>query len=278
MFAGVSLGLLLVVGALVVRPLLAKRVAVPNSQENEMAQRASLREARAIIETERANGSISDEAAESRRADLLIRARAEQPDTMRTLTDSGKQTAAAIVCVLSLACVAGAVYVMVGKLDGLTAAKRSPPAQTQVTPEQIEQMVGRLEARLSAEPPKAEDLPQWKMLARSQMMLGKPDGAVTALRAVIALGGPTSENETNLAEALLAQQQGKPNDEILKLLSSAYRKSPTDQKVLWLNAAVAQERGDKAGAVKYLNELLPTVDATSQEAADIRRFVAELSK
>lgn len=281
MFLFAAAALVIVVGIVLVRPLWSSRVSAARPEDSTEAQRASLREANATIESDLAAGAITQAQADVRRSELLARARAEDVALERSASsaESPRQVAAAIACVLAALCVGVAIYAVTGKNEGLTAAKRSAPAQApQVGPEQITQMVARLESRLNAEPPKAEDLPQWKMLARSHIMLGDVPKAVTTLRTVLALSGPTAENETNLAEALLAQREGKPNPEIEALLKSAYAKTPTDQKVLWLNAAVAQERGDKPAAVKFLSELLPTVAADSQEAADIKRFVAELSK
>ncbi len=242
------------------------------------AQRASLREAEATIAGDLAAGQIDATMAAARRSELLVRARAEDVAENAPVQNSPRSIGRFAFAACALAAVAVGVYVQQGNRAGLTAEKRSAPAAPQMSETQIRQMVERLETRLNAEPAKPEDLPQWKMLARSQKMLGEPLKVVATQRVILAIAGATAENEADLAEALLAQSEGKVSEEISKLLASAYARAPTDQKVLWLNAAAAQEQGDKPNAVKFLKALLPTVAPESQEAADIARFIAELSK
>jgi cytochrome c-type biogenesis protein CcmH/NrfG len=144
--------------------------------------------------------------------------------------------------------------------------------------EQILAMVTKLEARLTSAPAVIEDLKAWKMLARSQMTLNQPEKAAVAYRAVLALEKPTTEAEMDLVQALLAQSNGKPSNEAKKLLSSAFARDPGDQKVLWLNAAAAQEIDDKAGAVRFLRLLLATLPPNQDEANQVQKFIDELSK
>jgi cytochrome c-type biogenesis protein CcmH len=139
-------------------------------------------------------------------------------------------------------------------------------------------MVKRLEAKLNATPPKAEDLMGWKMLARSQVVMQQFGKAVETYRVAARLAPNDTEIETNLAEALLAQAEGKPSDEVQSLLAAAYGREPTNPKVLWLSAAVAQERGDRPKAIQFLKEARATLASDSEEAKQIDRFITELSK
>jgi cytochrome c-type biogenesis protein CcmH/NrfG len=270
-------------GTYVLRPLFTKKASTlaHQAQDDAAVQSRALKEANAAIDADLRNLVIDEAGAQARRAELLLKARAEDSKApMEPLRDV-RNAGLAIVVAMALASTVGAILYFKSEPDGLTTAKRSaPPAPgaADLSPEQIAQMVQRLDTRLNAGPPKAEDLPQWQMLARSHMMLGDADKAVKALRMVIALGGATLESELNLVEGLLVLGQGKPNDEAKKLLANAYAREPKNQRALWLNAAAAQESGDNPTAVKFLKELLPTVAPESQEAKDIGEFIQKLSR
>ncbi len=290
-FVGAAALFCVTVLAIVAWPLLRRRVpdaaAAGNAQSAE--QSAALRDAAALISADLDAGRIGADEADARRKELLLQARAEAVEintiNAAQVTVLPPRWRTALVLSLAVALGAAALYSHLGRVDGLAVAKRSEPGPGpradmagQMGPEQIAAMVGKLEARLTGAPPSVSDLKAWNMLGRSQMMLGKPDKAVLAYRTALQLSGPTAESETNLAEALLVVTDGKADAETKQLLASAHRRNPKDQKVLWLNAAIAQEAGDKATAVKFLKDLLATVPPGSDEATQVQQFIVDLSK
>jgi cytochrome c-type biogenesis protein CcmH len=290
-FVGAAALFCVIVLALIAWPLLRRHEsdATASGSLQSAAQSAALRDAAATITADLAAARIDGDEANARRKELLLRARAEASEA--TTLDAVDARASlphrrtAVVLSLAVALGAAGLYSHLGRVDGLAIAKRgeaspNPRADmaSQMGPEQIAAMVARLEARLSAAPPRIEDLKAWNMLGRSQMMLGKPDKAAVAYRTVLQLSEPTAEAEINLAEALLVGAEGKANAEAKQLLASAYSRSPKDQKVLWLNAAAAQEAGDRPTAVKFLKDLIATVPPGSDEATQVQQFITDLSK
>jgi cytochrome c-type biogenesis protein CcmH len=270
------------IALIVVWPLVRRRAYVRAEREaSPLAQKASLREAMSQIEAELTRGDIDATQADVRRRDVLVRARAEGEATRETepkVSGSAKRGLAALFVVIVSVASAG-LYLWVGNPNAMNPQARAPVAQNGgVGPAQVAEMVKRLEAKLSAGPPKAEDLTGWKMLARSQMVMEQFGKAVQSYRTALTLSPGNTELETSLAESLLAQAEGKPSDEIENLLASAYGREPTNPKVLWLSAAVAQERGDKSKAIRFLKEARATLAPESEEIKQIDKFIADLAK
>ncbi len=273
---------------IVLWPLLRKsRASGESDHANEDAQKSSLQEAILGIDAEAARGEIDASTSDVRKREVLLRARAESigsEATPRALINAGVNSpirSALAVCMgLGIAVFASTFYLWLGNPNAMNPAAVTPTVaqNAQVGPAQVAEMVKRLEAKLSVGPPKLEDLTGWKMLARSQMVMQQYGKAVESYRIALRLVPNTPEVETSLAEALLAQAEGKPSEEAEKLLASAYVREPTNPKILWLSAAVAQERGDKPKAVKFLKEARATLAPDAPEINDIDRFISELSK
>ena len=269
---------------LMLEPLLRNtRATDGRDHANEDAQKTSLQEAIVGIEAEAARGEIDAPTADVRKREVLLRARAEYAGAEaapRTVVKPNARFAVAAGLGLGIAAFASVLYLWLGNPNAMNPAVAAPPvAQNgEVGPAQVAEMVKRLEAKLSAGPPKAEDLTGWKMLARSQMVMQQFGKAVESYRIALQLAPNNAEVEANLAEALLAQAEGKPTEEAEKLLAAAYGREPKNPKILWLSAAVAQERGDKPKAVKFLKEARATLAPDAPEIKDIDRFISELSK
>jgi cytochrome c-type biogenesis protein CcmH len=267
---------------IVVWPLLRTRAYVQSEREAQpAAQKASLREAMVGIEAELARGEIDVTQADVRRREVLLRARAESEavaETAPVVSGSAKRGLAALFVTVVAVASAG-LYLWVGNPNAMNPQARAPaPQNGGVGPAQVAEMVKRLEAKLSAGPPKEEDLTGWKMLARSQMVMEQFGKAAQSYRTALSLAPGNAELETSLAESLLAQNEGKPSEEIEKLLTSAYGREPTNPKILWLSAAVAQERGDKAKAIRFLKEARATLAPESEEIKMIDKFITDLGK
>jgi cytochrome c-type biogenesis protein CcmH len=281
-FLGAAALLAAAIALIVVWPLLRTRAYVQNEREAQpAAQKASLREAITGIEAELARGEIDAAQADVRRREVLLRARAESEaaaEIAPTVSGGAKRGLAALFVTVVAVASAG-LYLWVGNPNAMNPQMRAPAAQNGgVGPAQVAEMVKRLEAKLSAGPPKAEDLTGWKMLARSQMVMEQFGKAVRSYRTARALAPGDTEVETGLAESLLAQADGRPSEEVETLLASAYAREPGNAKVLWLSAAVAQERGDKQKAIKFLKEARTTLAPESEEMKMIDKFIADLAR
>jgi cytochrome c-type biogenesis protein CcmH len=273
--------------SVVVWPLLRLRQpkAERPSSNYSLAQIDALRTTSAQIAADETAGAITPVEASARRKELLLQARAETPQApfidivTSAPTDRVENPKYGLACLALVAVgTCGALlYKKLGRPDGiaLTAISALKP---DVDREQMVTMVRMLDTRLTGAPLEASDVKAWKMLARSHFTLGNFEKSIAAHRAVLKLESVSVETETGLIEALLAQNRGKPNAETDALLASAYKRSPQDAKVIWLNATAAQERGDPNQAVVYLKALLATLPPGREDAKQIENYIRALSK
>ncbi len=87
----------------------------------------------------------------------------------------------------------------------------------------LEQAVDQIERQLTATP---DDARGWTVIAPAYMQLQRYADAERAYRRVLELSPPTPDAETDLAEALLMQNQGIAEGEPLDLLRSAAARDP----------------------------------------------------
>lgn len=130
------------------------------------------------------------------------------------------------------------------------AAASSPHA---LAPAEVDAMLASLAARLKARP---DDLPGWRMLGRTQAVLGRFAEAVAAYRHALSLRADDAQTLADLADAL-AMQQGRSFDgEPERLIQKALLADPDNLKALSLAGALAYERQDVAGALRHWERVL----------------------
>ena len=156
--------LVLVILAILILPLWrAPRVssAIDRRQANLDIFRDQLSE----LERERSAGSLAEADFEQAKSELQRRLLEEvQPEAVVQQGSGGRKTALALLIAIPLAATLG--YVILGKPEALEPQQ----TQAQVSPQQIEAMLGKLVEKLKANP---DDSKGWVMLARSYKMLGR---------------------------------------------------------------------------------------------------------
>ncbi|MBS1227109.1 MAG: cytochrome c-type biosis protein CcmI [Proteobacteria bacterium] len=168
-------------------------------------------------------------------------------------------TALALLVAIPLAAVAA--YALLGNPDALDPLRR----QARVSPQQIEEMLVKLETRLKTSP---DDAKGWVMLARSYKALGRYPESVDAYRHAGALVDSDPALLADYAESL-AQVAGSLEGQPLELIARALKLDPNEPQSLFLAGAAAGDRQDYAAVVEYWGRLLPLLDPASQDGQAI---------
>ena len=139
--------------------------------------------------------------------------------------------------------------------------------QPAATPE-IQQMVAGLRARMAQQP---DDLEGWKMLGRSEAVLGNYAAARDAFsQAYTRSSGQDAEAVVGYAESLVLNDEREIDGQAAELFEKAVTMAPDNARALWYGGIVAFRRGDLALAqqrwVELQNQDLPP---------DLRQMVAE---
>ena len=252
--------LLLVVLAILLRPLLRQRTSadgVDRRQANLDILRDELRE----LESNRAEGSLSDSDFEQARRELQRRLLEEVEPTEKAAqavrSSGGKRTAIALLIALPLAAAGG--YALLGNQQALDPML----TQARMSPQEIDGLLQRLVDRLKANP---DDTKGWIVLARSYKALGRFAESAEAFAHV----GPALDNEAalladyadTLAQANGGRFDGKPDE----LIARALKIDPNDPQTLFTAGAAASERQDFAAITDYWGRLLLQVEPGSEDA------------
>lgn len=188
--------------------------------------------------------------------------------------DTANWTRHASIAFLWVTPLAGAmIYLAIGEPDGLRPARADPTpiasiegAETieSLPPDErakaIASMVSSLEARLRAEP---NDLDGWRMLARSQSVLGNHERSAAAWRETIRLSQHAPGDWRGLAVALLENGAGNEtsvSEELENALRRVLNSNPDDPMALFFLGVAARSKADNETARKYwtrLREQLP---------------------
>jgi len=255
--------------ALLVLPLLRKRVAPPRATQSE-ASVAVLRDQMDELERDRASGAIGAQAYEAARRGLKL----------RTLEDAVPETAAsdrphavpAIALAVLVPLVAAALYAWLGTPQLLD----PQPGQAQagakhIEAGQMEAAVARLAQRLESNP---DDLQGWAMLARSYRVLGRHDAAVIAYARAEKQIGSDPQRLTEWAESLALASGGSLAGKPAELVARALAVDPENGQALALAGAAAFERKDWPVAIAHWERLAKQFAPESEQGETVARSLA----
>jgi cytochrome c-type biogenesis protein CcmH len=269
--------LIVVVAAFVLPPLwLGARSGKPRTERKE-ANLAIFRDQLAELDREKAEGTLASADFDQARTELQRRLLEEVADestgTASTLAPSRK-TAIAILLLLPLA--AMAAYALLGNPRALDPAQTvARPAQPQMTPEQIDEMVAKLAARMQANP---DDLQGWLMLGRSYKALGRYDDAIKAYARAEAKINDDPELLATYAETIAMAGgkglAGKPR----QLVEKALKIDPRHGHSLFLAGAAAMEAGENQKGIAYWEALLPQVEPGSEIDQMLRNGIEQMKQ
>ena len=170
-----------------------------------------------------------------------------------------RRTALALLVIVPLAALAG--YLLLGNPDALDPLRR----QARVSPQQIDEMLVKLETRLKTNP---DDGKGWVMLARSYKALGRYGDSAEAYRRAGALVDNDPALLADYAEAL-AQVAGSLEGKPLELIARALKLDPGEPQSLFLAGAAASDRKDYAAVVEYWGRLQVQLDPASPDGQAI---------
>jgi len=272
--AFVMLAGLMLAGALlwVLYPLFSSRGQTSAGQERQRQTEAALavlREQLAELEAERAAGRI-DDASYARSRDELERRALEEGEGGEQTASAGPAPAwgVALLCVIPLT--AALVYLAVGEPDGLDPQQIA--GRSGFTPEQIEQMVGGLAARLEREP---DNVDGWAMLARSYLVLEDYPKALAAYARLGALRPDDPDVLADWADVMAATREGRVEGEAERLVLKALERDPAHFKARVLAGTAAYQRGDFAGAATHWERVLAAIPPDNPAADSVRASIDE---
>jgi cytochrome c-type biogenesis protein CcmH len=244
----------------VLRPLLGKRggEGVSRRDANVAIYRDQLRE----LEADLAAGTLVQADYDRSRSEL--EARLLQDVGQENLPPEKTRKAFSVAAALAIPLLAAGIYFAVGSPGALVA-----PA------EHLDAMVQKLEAHLREKP---GDLDGWKLLGRSQGVLGRFPQAVEAYAKAAALAPRDAQLLADLADVLGMASGQSLRGEPEKLVLRALELDPKNVKALALAGTAAFDRRDFRAAADYWGRMLPLVDAASEDARVIRENIDEAGK
>lgn len=269
MTAFVVLATLLVVAIVaILLPALLRAPRISSAAGRREANLAIFRDQLAELEHERAEGSLAEADFEQARRELQRRLldEAQNEESGTAARPAGRKTALALVVALPLAAAAG--YLLLGNPRGLD------PMQTQarISPQQVEEMLGKLEAKLKQNP---DDAKGWVMLARSYKVVGRFAEAAEAYSHAAPLVDADAVLLADYAEVLSQVQGGSLQGKPTELLARALKIDPDEPQALLLAGAAASDRQDFASAAEHWARLLAQLEPGSEEAKTLAAAVAK---
>ena len=267
-FALLAALLVLAVLAILLPPLW-RAPRTTSAVDRRQANLEIFRDQLAELESDRSEGSLApadfDQAKSELQRRLLDEVNDGQAQTSAQVSGGGRKTALALLIALPLAATAG--YALLGRPEALEPLS----TQARVSPQQIEEMLVKLEARLKTSP---DDSKGWVMLARSYKALGRYAESGEAYGHAAALVNDDPALLADYAE-VLAQVAGSLEGRPLELLGRALKLDPNDGQSLFLTGAAASERNDFAAVADLWGRLLAQLDPASEEAKSIEAAVAK---
>jgi len=251
-FIAIVAGMTIAALAWILRPLL-RRSAQPGGIERAATNLAVLRDEVAELDRDLTEGTLAPEQHARSRAELerrvLEEAATEERGAGAGVRTGGRRTAASVGVLLPVAAVA--LYVALGNPEGLTPRDEGHGGPN-VTPQQVEQMVSRLAAKLEANP---EDAQGWMLLGRSYLVIGRFPEAVKAYAKAAEIVKDDPDLYADYADAVAMTQDRRIDGEARKLVERALKLEPNHVKALALAATGAMQRNDRKAARTYLARL-----------------------
>lgn len=264
--AGAVVAVLLTL-ALLLRPLLGQRAQTAATASHRQLNAAIHRDQMAELERDRAEGTLSDEDYAQARSELQRRVLEEGTEAEAPATAAKpKKTLLALAVLLPVAAVG--IYLLLGNPEGIN----PPPPEHRFTRGEIEDMVGRLAARMEKEPDNAQG---WVMLARSYRAMRRFDEAVKAFDHAIKLVGNDAQLLADYADMLAVKAGGSLAGKPAELVAQALKIDPNNAQALWLSGTVSFEAGRYKEAAAVWERLLKQLPPDSEDAKELAGAIAD---
>lgn len=167
----------------------------------------------------------------------------------------------AVVAGISIATIAGLLYLLIGTPNALDSAQRPPETLTDA--------VKQLEAELQRNPNQPEG---WRLLARAQAAQGRTTEARDSYSQAVKLLPDEPDLLAEAAESRALANNGRRfDDEAIALLRRALEKQPMHQRARWFLGIAQRQQNQPAEAAKTWEPLLGIVEAGT--AASLREQI-----
>lgn len=272
-FLVIALLMLTIACAWVLVPLLSRRPVA--TIEGDASNLSVLRDQRAELEADLANGVLSAEQYDVARVELDRRVLEEAAGTASPPEASRSSVWTAALLAAGFPIAAASLYLVLGTpaslLPGFAqVADRDP--QKGPTAQEIETMIERVKERLAANP---DDVAGWTVLARTYYVLGRAKDAAVAYERASALAPDNADLLADFADAVAITQdrslEGRPE----AIVARALRANPNQWKANALAGTIAFRRGDYRLAVEHWERVKAAVPADSPVAQSIESSLAE---
>ncbi len=266
---------LMVVVALgwVLLPLL--RSSSGGAVERRAANLSIYRDQFADLDADLKRGTISPRQHEEAKAELERRMLEDAKDQAPAapITSSSYRTALAVL--LAVPVVAGLLYARLGSPDAFSPLATTPQNSHDMTGEQVDEMVAKLQQRLEKEP---DNVDGWVVLARTYYTMRKFPEASAAYEKLTALIPNDADLLADYADALAMSQGRRIAGKPLELVNRALKIDPTQWKALAMAGTEAFERKDYAGAVDHWTKLQSSAPPDAPIAQQIQSSIDEARK
>jgi len=227
------------------------------------------------LENDRRNGRLGADEYDLARGELENRLLEEMPETITpaAVPEPRRHHLMGLAAAIGVPMLAIVVYFLIGNPSAL-GTRHVEPAHG-LGQQQMDQMIGRLAARLEKNP---QDFKGWVMLARAQAVLGRFDKASAAYARSIALVPDDAQLLADYADVLAMAQGGRLQGEPEKLIDRALLADPNNAKALALAGTVAFNRKDFTLALQRWERLRASIPAGSEFAKSIQGSIDEAKK
>jgi len=271
LFVLLSIALAAIVLLLVMPPLLRRQASVKDNSPDRVninIYRDQLRELDEDLAAGTIDGAQHAEARSELERRLLEDTAGDAPDAAAT-PRTARRSAAAIAAAIPVAAIG--LYLVVGTPEGLTPP---PPAAAagDITPQQVEQMVEKLAARLKTAP---DDSEGWVMLGRSYAVLERFNEAAAAYKEAATRIPGNAQVLVDYADVLAMSQGGRLAGEPEKLVQRALQIDSGNPKALAMAGTAAFENKQYAAAVAHWQKLAAALPADSQIKSAVQGSIAE---
>ena len=264
--------LLLVTFALLLRPLL-KPAPPGEPPERIRANLDVLRDQLVELEADLKSGAVSPAQYERAKAELERRALEEaEADAGPAAPPARSGRWAAVALVLGVPTLTVALYLHLGAPALLQATPGAGADSAPISPQQFEQMTGKLAQRLKDHP---GDVEGWIMLGRAYKVLQHFAESAEAFGHAARIKPDDPVVLAEYAEALALRAGGSFQGEPTALIAKALEIDPDNQKALALAGGAAFERADYREAVRSWESLLRQAQADPRMKAALETAIAQ---
>lgn len=258
--------------ALLLPPLLGRgSTAASRTRSNAELSLQVLRDQLTDLEKEKNAGLLDAALYDQEKAELERRALEDGSATHAEAAMPARRTGlAALVAVLVPALAIG-LYALLGNPAAMNAPMAANGGHS-ITPDQIREMVVKLEQKLKDTPQDGEG---WIMLGRAKSMMGQFDQAAAAFAKAMPLLPPDASLLADYADALATARGRKLAGEPEQLVAQALKLDPKHLKGLALSGSAAFEKGDFKRAASEWRKILEQLPPDAEVAEEIRGSIAE---